>query len=98
MAAHWGVDSLNPSSTVLGIKGRPTLFDYVCDQAGRVPAFWVQQPCKTNIAAKPIPTHFKPAELEGVQRDWAFDDVERQRWLRTWRWRPRGGKGARTPR
>ena len=40
MAAHWGVDSLNPASSVLGIKGRPTLFDYVCDQAGRVPAFW----------------------------------------------------------
>jgi hypothetical protein len=27
---------------------------------------WSQQPCKTNMAAKPIPTHFKPAELEGV--------------------------------
>ena len=40
MAAHWGVDSLNPASTKLHVKGNPTLFDYVCDQAGRVPAFW----------------------------------------------------------
>ena len=40
MAAYWGVDSLNPASTKLHVKGSPTLFEYVCNQAGRVPAFW----------------------------------------------------------
>ena len=40
MAVHWGVDSLNAASTKIHVKGNPTLFDYVCDQAGRVPAFW----------------------------------------------------------
>jgi hypothetical protein len=38
--AYWGVDSYNPASAKMGVKGYPTLFQYVCDQAGRVPDFW----------------------------------------------------------
>lgn len=38
--AYWGVDSLNPATHKMAVKGHPTLFQYVCDQAGRVPDFW----------------------------------------------------------
>jgi hypothetical protein len=39
--AYWGVDSYNPvNSPVWHAKGKHTLFEFVCEQAGRVPDFW----------------------------------------------------------
>lgn len=39
--AYWGVDSANPANHKLGgVKGHPTLYDYVAEQCGQAPDFW----------------------------------------------------------
>jgi hypothetical protein len=42
LAPHWGVDSGTPVQTKVARKGKKpiSLFDYVVDTLGRVPAFW----------------------------------------------------------
>ena len=37
---YWGVDSARAANSKVGVKGHPTLFQYVTEQAGQAPDFW----------------------------------------------------------
>ncbi len=37
---YWGVDSYNPATHKVPVKGSPTLFHYLTDQCGQMPDFW----------------------------------------------------------
>lgn len=37
---YWGVDSASSTTSKVGVKGHPTLFEFVTDKMGQMPDFW----------------------------------------------------------